>query len=143
MSNGCTKYTINPFTGQLDAYRNTVDNANNIVESRICLAGAAIGDLVVESATVTNLVETVTDNTDVRPVFAIIIDKPTDTTCTIVLLGRVSGFSGLTKGSKVFLSTSGGITSTPPTTDYMQSLGVAKEVDTIDFNPNMQRVKRI
>lgn len=137
------KYVLNPFTGQLDAYKNTVNNSNNIVESRICLAGAAIGDLIVESDSVTNLVETVTDNTDIRPVFAVIIDKPTDTTCTILLLGRVSGFSGLTKGSKVFLSVTGGITSTPPTTGYMQSLGVAKEVDTIDFNPNMQRVKRI
>lgn len=139
---GSTKFTINPFTGELDAYKNTVGNANNIVESRICLVGAAIGDLVVESATVTNLVETAVNNTDIRPVFAMIIDKPTTTTCTILLLGRVGGFSGLTKGRKVFLSTSGTITSTVAATGFLQCLGVAKETDTIDFNPQMERVKR-
>lgn len=140
-----TKYTINPFTGKLDAYKtiDVIDKAKSIVETRNCLASANVGDLVVESDVIFDMVDTVTDNTDLRPVFAMIISKPSSTTCEILILGQVTGFSGLNKGYKVFLSETGGLTSTPPTTGYMQSLGVAKESDTVDFNPNSQRVLRV
>lgn len=140
-----TKYTINPFTGKLDAYKmiEVIDKAKSIVETRSCLVSANVGDLVVESETIFNMVDTVSDNTELRPVFAIIVSKPTSTACEILILGQVTGFSGLTKGHKVFLSETGGLTSTPPTTGYLQSLGVAKETDTVDFNPNSQRVLRV
>ena len=139
-----TKVIFNPFTCKLDLYKQQNPNENNLVtDTRICLASAQIGDLVVESEVLVDRVDVVGDNTDVRPVFAIIIDKLSDTECVILLLGVIGGFSGLTKGRKIFLSTSGGLTSTPPSTGYMQSLGVAKEASIIDFFPNMQRVKRI
>lgn len=140
---GCIKLIPNPITGKLDAYKDKVSFARNVVETRSCLASADVGDLVVESEVFVNRVAVVTDNTDIRPVFAVIIKKLDDTNCEILLLGQVGGFSGLTKGRKVFLSETGGFTSTPPTSGYMQSLGVAKEDSVVDFNPNMQRVKRI
>lgn len=140
---GCTKVTVNPFTGKLEVYKNEVEFSNNIVESRSCLATADVGDLVVESETFVDRVDVAEDNLDIRPVFAIIIEKTSETTCTILLLGQVGGFSGLVKSRKVFLDVDGSITSTPPTTGYMQSLGVAKEDSVVDFRPNMQRVKRI
>lgn len=140
------KYTINPFTGKVVPITKPDsgdDRASFVVETRFCLASAAVGDLVVESETIVNRVDVVTDNTDVRPVFAVIIEKLSDTECVILLLGQIGGFSGLTKGRKVFLSTTGTFTSTPPTTGYMQSLGVAKEDSIVDFRPNMQRVLRV
>ena len=139
---GCTKVTVNPFTGKLEVYKNEVEFSNNIVESRSCLATADVGDLVVESETFVDRVDVAEDNLDIRPVFAIIIEKTSETTCTILLLGQVGGFSGLVKSRKVFLDVDGSITSTPPTTGYMQSLGVAKEDSVVDFRPNMQRVRR-
>lgn len=138
-----TKYVINPFTGRFDAYKDTVTSSRLLLEERDCLAGAQVGDLVVESEVFVDRVDVVTDNTDVRPVFAVIINKLTSTRCEILLLGQISGYTGLTKGRKVFLSETGRITSTPPTTGYVQSLGVAKEDSIVDFRPNMQRVKRI
>lgn len=140
---GCTKVTINPFTGKLDVYKDEVSLSNAVVESRNCLSTAEVGDLVVESEVFVDRVDVAVDNVDVRPVFAVIIEKLDDTTCKVLLLGQIGGFSGLTKGRKVFLSIDGGITSTPPTTGYMQSLGVAKEDSVVVFRPNMQRVKRI
>lgn len=140
---GKVRYLINPFTGELDAYRDTVTKSRFVVETRDCLASASVGDLVMESETLVNRVDVATDNTDIRPIFAVIIEKTSATECVILLLGQMSGFSGLTKGRKVFLSTSGGITSTPPTTGYLQSLGVAKEDSIVDFRPNMQRVRRV
>jgi len=140
-----TKYTINPFTGKLDAYKlqDSIERANYVVETRTCLASASVGELVVESEVFVNRVDTVTDNNDLRPVFAVIIEKTSATDCVILLLGQIAGFSGLTKGHKVFLSETGSFTSTPPTTGYLQSLGVAKEDSIVDFRPNLQRVKRV
>ena len=140
---GCTKITINPFTGKLDVYKDEVQFANNVVETRMCLSSAQVGELVVESEVFVDRVDTVDDNDDIRPVFAIIVQKLSDTECKILLLGQVGGFSGLTKGRKIFLATDGGITSIPPTTGYVQSLGVAKEDSVVDFRPNIQRIKRI
>lgn len=139
---GCIRLIPNPVTGKLDAYKDKVSFAQNVVETRSCAVTAEVGDLVVESEVFVDRVDVAVDNVDVRPVFAIIIKKITDTSCQILLLGQVGGFSGLTKGRKVFLSETGGITSIPPTTGYMQSLGVAKEDSVVDFRPNMQRVRR-
>jgi len=139
--NGVVKFTINPETGRLSPYRESAISSS-ITESRICLASAQVGEFVMESEVLVDRIDVTTGNGDIRPVFAIIIEKTSDTTCNILLLGQVSGFSGLTKGRKVFLSDTGGVTSTPPTTGYVQSLGVAKEESIIDFRPNMQRVKR-
>ena len=139
----CTKFVINPFTGKIDAYRDTVSSSQNVTDTRQCATSVSTGDLVMESSTLVDTVDTVTDNTDLRPVFAIVISKESATECTILLLGEVAGFTGLTKGRKVFLDTSGSITATPVTTGYLQCLGVAKEFGIVDFRPQMDRIKRI
>ena len=46
---GCTKITINPFTGKLDVYKDEVQFANNVVETRMCLSSAQVGELVVDN----------------------------------------------------------------------------------------------
>ena len=104
--------------------------------TRVCDAGAAVGDLVVDSETVANGVDVLADNVDVRSgVSGIIVEKLDTTKCIVASKAVIEGLSGLTKGAKVFLSTTGGMTPTRPTTGYFCILGHAVEVDTLNFNP--------
>ena len=137
------KYVINPFTGQFDAVQ-LKDNISTqtVVVSRVCLASVAVGDLALESETIVNGVDSATNNTDIRPVIGLVIEKPTTTTCKVLLQGTVEGYAGLTKARKIFLNTDGTVTSTVTSTGYLQCLGTARDVDTIDFNPQINRVKR-
>lgn len=137
------KYIINPFTGNFDAVQ-VKDNISTqtIVVLRNCSISDSIGNLVVESNSLSNGVDSITDNTDVRPVIGIIIEKPTTTTCKVLLQGTLSGFSGLNKANKVFLNIDGTVTSTVVTTGYLQCLGTSIDADVINFNPQLNRVKR-
>jgi len=138
------KYVINPFTGKFDTVSDRVSFSEKVAELRNCDVALQVGDLVVESETLADTVETVNDNTDIRPVIGIVADKLTTTLCRVMFIGTVTGLAGgLNKGRKVFLSTTGSFTSTPPITDYVQNLGVAKEGDEVDFNPQLQRVRRV
>jgi len=128
--------------GAIDELDNKIDNQSSTIETRICDNTSEVLDLVFEDDVIINKVKSATNNTDVRPVIGIIVEKITNTSCRVLLLGPVSGFSGLTKGRKVFLGTDGSVTSTVVTTGYLQCLGTAKEADTIIFNPNFTRVKR-
>jgi hypothetical protein len=140
MSN--VKYVLNPFTGEFDSIRD--DSAlDSVTYKRVCDASLNVGDLVWESYTVTNGVDAATNNTDVRPVFGIAVKKPTSTTVEVLIIGTVEGFAGLTKARKVFLSTSGTITSTVAATGYLQCLGVARDPDVVDFQPQLERVLRV
>ena len=140
--NSKRKLIFNAFTGQFDYVDHQLEVNNYIKEVRTCDVSAAIGDLVMESSTIANKADVATDNLDIRPVMGVIISKPTTTTCEIMMVGRVSGFSSLNKGFKVFLSGTGSITSTAPASGYVQCLGTAKESTEVDFNPQIQRVKR-
>lgn len=121
---------------------NIVQNSSSTIETRICESTAQVLDLVFEDNTITNKVISAINNTEVKPIVGIIIEKITSTSCKVLLLGTISGFSGLSKGKKVFLGTDGSVTSNVATTGYLQCLGTAKEIDTIIFNPNFTRVKR-
>lgn len=140
---GNVKYIFNPFTSEFDAIKTKLnESAKSVTDIRNCLVSVAVGDLVMDSNIITNGVDKTVDNTDVRPTIGIVIKKPTSTTCEVLFVGTVSGFSGLAKASKVFLSVTGTTTSTIVTTGYVQTLGVARDPDTIDFNPQLNRVKR-
>lgn len=137
------KYIINPFTGEFDSVqvRNNI-SSQSIVVSRNCLISVSVGDLVMESNLIANGVDEVTNNTDVRPVIGLVLEKPTTTTCKVLLQGTVEGLSGLTKAGKVFLNTDGTITSTVVSTGYLQCLGTSRDADAVDFNPQLNRVLR-
>ena len=141
MSN--VKYVFNPFTGDFDSIKTQDSVPSIILENRNCDSGVSVGDLVVESETVVNGVDAVTDNTDIRPVFGIVIKKQSSTICNVLIVGTVGGLAGLTKARKVFLSTTGTIDSVVVTTGYLQCLGNARDVDTVDFNPQLNRVLRV
>lgn len=53
---------------------------------------------------------------------------------SVVSIGILNGFSGLTQYMPIYLSTLGSITQVPPTVGYMQRLGVAISSDSIYIN---------
>ena len=114
----------------------------SLTANRTCLATAAVDDLVTESDTIAGGVDVATNNTDIKPVIGVIIAKPNPTTATVLFQGQLTGQAGLTKARKVFLSAAGLITSTAPSSGYVQELGNAIDADKVDFNPQNVRVLR-
>lgn len=115
--------------------------ASRVVLLFDCEATAAIGDLVYQDSVVQNKVIVCTDNTTLEPAIGVIIEKPTSTTCNVLVLGLYDGYAGLTIGDKVFLDTDGTVTTgTKPTSGYVQNLGQVVAPDTIFFLPNTTRV---
>ena len=133
------KYIFNPFSENFDAV-NTHSKA--VSDLRNCLTSVAVGDIVMESNIITNGVDSTIDNNDVRPAIGIVINKPSTTTCEVLFVGTVGGFTGLSKGMKIYLDTDGTITSVAVSSGYLQCLGTARDADTVDFNPQLNRVKR-
>lgn len=140
MSN--VKPIFNPITGELDFVRSSssFDNPNTAI--RNVSSSVQIGDLVTESDIIVNGVETAVSNLDIKPVIGIVIDKPSSTTAEVLFRGTVTGFTGLIKARKVFLGELGEASSIVPTTGYIQTLGTARDVDTLDFSPQLNRVLR-
>ena len=115
----------------------------SLVIQKTCDSGATVGDIVMYTTTNDENVDVSTTNDDIRPSIGIIIEKVDPTTAKIMIMGEFNGASGLTPGNKIFLSTTGSLTSTPPTVDYLQCMGVAISTTKFLFSPQIQRVKRI
>ena len=119
-------------------------DATAVCHIRNCTATLAVGDLVWESTTITDGVDKATNNTDIRPVIGFCAVKPTTTTARICFYGRITvGIAGLTKAGRIWVSSTGTLTSTPSGPDgwYLQHLGNIIEADKIDFAPATHRVK--
>lgn len=68
-------------------------------------------------------------------IFAVGADKPTSTTINVVTNGPIlTGFSGLTQDAPYFVSTSGGLTTTPPATGVVQQIGFALSTTSLYVN---------
>lgn len=137
---------LNPLSGELELVDiNSSGNgeAVKIVENVTVEAGSSVGDIVHPSLITPELHEVSVDNTSVSPSVGIIMSKSSSTSAKILYQGLIDGFSGLTPGKKVFLSLTGTLTSTPPTTDYMQCMGYALSSTEVYLKPEYQRVKRI
>lgn len=89
-----------------------------------CNLTDAVGDPVkVESA---GKVTGVSTNVYTNLMVGILKEKLTDTRCIVIIAGFLSGItSGLSQNKAVFISTSGGLTTTPPTTGHLQTIGTA------------------
>jgi len=88
--------------------------------------GTAAKDLVYINAA--NTVTKVTSNSaGVIPhgIFGIGIVKPTTLSIEVLFMGTVSGYAGFTPGQPLFVSTSGTLTHTVPTTGMVQRVGWA------------------
>jgi len=135
---------FNPFTGNIDYVSNPgqFTTAREVDITLDCDAGAAPGDSVIISATVDDLAVVVTSNNYVGVVMGVIISKPSTTTCSVRVLGRIDGLaSGLGKGKPIFIGASGELTTTPPITGGQQVMGIA--ITATDFLVNPERRKVI
>jgi len=121
---------------------NVSDEAKSLIAIRNCDSTLSIGDLVWESTSNALEVIEVTNNIDSRLVIGICIDKPTSTTAKILFKGSLTNLSGYTAGKKVYCGTSGEMTSTVPSTGYLQVLGNCSDGTHIDFSPAMHQIKR-
>jgi len=128
---------FNPFTGTLDwvAQPDAVSDPGEFTVP----AGTVVGDLVYPSG---NLAMTQADNSSVATqAVALIVEKPTSTTATLLFMGRVKGFAGLSFADELFLGSSGAfVTSSglPTAADsIIQKVGQAVDTTTIIFNPQI------
>jgi len=128
---------FNLFTGTLDWVAQP-DNVSAVGEFTVP-AGANVGDLVYPSG---NLAMTQADNSSASTqAVALIVAKPTSTTATLLFMGKVSGFAGLTAGDDLFLGSSGAFVTSaglPTAADsIIQKIGTVVDTTTIIFNPQI------
>jgi len=121
-----------------------VDKSKSLVDERDCDSGLAVGDLVWESMTTALTVDKATSNNDTnkRLVIGMCISKPTSTTADILFKGPVTGLSDFSAGKKVYVGSSGGMTSTLPTSGFVQIVGNCSDGTHVDFSPAMHQTKR-
>jgi hypothetical protein len=117
--------------------------AEKIVINFACDSGAQVGDLVYADTVTDNKVISITDNNSVRHVIGIIEGKQQATVAQVLIVGTLDGFSGLTKGYKVWISHSGVPTTTKPTSGYLHQIGTAISSTEILFISNQVRTKLV
>lgn len=107
-----------------------------------CGSSVSVGDIVYPSTGIDNFVVTNVNNTVAEPSIGIVISKPTSVTCTVQIYGECSLiFTGLTRSKKVFLDTDGSLTTSVPSSGYLQKIGNCYENDKVFIDPNEIRVK--
>lgn len=135
------RYVWNPLNSEFDAVLSSVEFAQKLADIFICDASAAVGDLVVASQNVSDTVEVVSTNVYNDLIFGVIISKPTSTQAEVLISGRLDGFfTGLTFGKSVFVSETGGLTTTKPATGHVQIIGRAIKSDSIFLLPSNEKV---
>jgi hypothetical protein len=109
-----------------------------LIQTMDCAISLAVGDFVYQSVTINNRAIKITDNNSPNPVLGRVRAKPTTTTCEVLL----TGITDYTVGrGRVFIDATGGLTTTPPTTNYLQEIGTSFGNGKVLLLPR-QRVKR-
>jgi hypothetical protein len=92
-----------------------------------CTVAETVGDPVIFHATNADQVERLTSNSyDTRLVVGVIHSKTSPTQCFVVTMGILEGItSGLTQGQPIWISPTGTLTTTKPTTGHLQVIGNA------------------
>lgn len=103
-----------------------------------CPAEVAIGDVV--AVVSSNAVDQARADDDVRSrVLGVVSAKPTSTTCEVVRIGKVSGYSGLTVGEHYYLSaTPGQLSAVSPSASGTWSVLVGAASSTGDLEVRVQ-----
>lgn len=122
------------------ALARNADTARKIILSFQCVASANVGDLVYIDPSNPNKVLVQTGNTLSNHTIGVIDTKPQATIAEVMVLGIKQGYSGLSTGQKVWLSTSGTVTTTMPTTGYKHPLGIATSSTDVLFIPTSVKV---
>lgn len=118
------------------------ENARRLLQTFSCETSLAVGDPVYIDTTTANKVLKPVDNFGSEQIIGLVFQKPSPASARVLLLGVCPGFSGLSEGGRIFLSTTGGITQTKPTNDgYLQRIGVATSGTEILVMPTNSKVK--
>ena len=104
-----------------------------------CAASVAVSDLIYLSPSTDNLAVTAIDNQTPTPVIGIVLSKPTNETCKVLLLGLAK--ITIARGT-LRLGTDGQFTTSCVLTGKIQNLGVSFGDGNIFFNPSQTRVQR-
>lgn len=135
-----------PNAGDTESYLITVfsgfgaSTETNITKIMDCDVSLSVGDWVFQSTTINNRAETPTDNNPDSPIIGRVVDKPSTTQATIVLIGIVNESE---PRGRIFLGSTGGSAVTPPTIGFIQRLGVSFGDGQMMLNPELHRVKKI
>jgi hypothetical protein len=124
------------------ALARNAEESQRVVVAMSCDSSAAVGDLVYQDSVQPTKAVVATNNTTVNQVIGAIYSKGTPTTCKVITQGLIDVYSGLSVGGRVFLSTAGTLTQTPPSTGYVHNLGLAVSSSSVLFIANNVRVKR-
>lgn len=125
----------------------TVIDDNTIITTPLgfeadCAAGDVVGDPVIVSAP-----DTVSSfPTNIYPdlCVGIIKEKLTTTRCVVVIGGILKNITtGLTANKAVFVSDTGGLTTTPPTTGHLQIMGTALSSTDMVVNVSQEKVIQV
>lgn len=125
------------------ALARNAETARKVILRFQCESSANVGDLVYQDTSNDAKVLVNTNNSLVQQTIGIIDSKPDAQLAEVMILGVKSGYSGLTRGGRVFLSTSGSVTTTMPTSGYLHNIGVAISESDILFIPNNIRTKLV
>lgn len=105
-----------------------------------CDSSLSVGSWVYQSPTTNSFVVGATDNNPPEPILGKVVEKPSTTEAKVL-------FSGLaqdtTSRGRIFLSTTGTSTNTPPTTGFVQRLGISFGDGTMLVSPELHRVKKL
>lgn len=116
-----------------------------VLSGLTCSPSTQVRDLVIADSTIdytVNIVETNKKTEIPHGVLGVVISKQSQTECTILIRGRVSGFSGLQMGSHLFVSKAGQFTTDVPDTGVVQELAVAISSTEILYDPKDPRKRR-
>ena len=116
------------------------DTAQRVVIEFSCDPSVAVNDVVYQSSAADETVLRFTNNTEVSQAIGVCIEKINATTCKVLVLGVVPGFTGLTRGGRIFLTDTGTLSNVKPSAGYLHNLGVAISATEILFIPNNIRV---
>lgn len=106
-----------------------------------CSVAEQVGDPVVFSETIDKKVERITSNIYNNLVVGIINEKPTPTTCIVIVSGILDNVTtGLSRGKAIFVSTTGGLTTTKPATGHLQIIGMALSATGLNVNIGTEKV---
>lgn len=106
-----------------------------------CAPSVEVGDLVYLDPNNPNTVITAIDNNTPEPIIGLVVSKSTSTNARILINGIIRLSINISSG-RLFVGTTGGLTLTPPSSNYLQEIGKSFGDDIIDFEPVHRRVKR-
>lgn len=134
-------FVFNPFTGKFDAVSDPIDEPFTFVAD--CSVAEDVGDCVyVSGEALAGVIQVrradITDSAKM-PAVAIIVEKPTGTTCIAVYIGAypVGVLPAFLPGKKYFVGAAAKPVAVPPSPPaLLQIIGVALDSGRLLFNPS-------